>query len=652
MARAVQRKAPETDRLKRNLSFQPQTIDEDARTFWAVAATETPVARWYGSEILLVSSESVLPPRLNGLPVLDSHDRSSVLNQLGRVVEWKIVARELLVKIELAEGERGQHALDLVKSGMLHKVSIGYRIHEYQETDARDGSALLTATLWEPYEVSLVSVPADPNATIRSERKMAKAVSKIRRPVAANPVRSQVEEIDELRSIHEPLDEGVEELETRSGGSTRNARFRRQLDDVIERGVQLGLKRGDIEDEIGDVCSIDEARSVVFDLLTERQNSSRTDGARSRILENSQDQQTDERIIDALAIRLGAKPADMDNPLRSMSLVQIGRQALEARGVATRSLDDMTVADIMVGRSGQRWGEASRAMHTVSDFPLLLQGAGQRALLDRYGAMSSPLKMLSVRRDARDFRTQTFIRPGEAPKLEKVAESGEITRGTLEEDGRGMKLETYAKLFALSRQAVINDDLGAFSDMIGAFAQSSATTEGDLFYALLSANSFAGVTLSDNIAFFHADHGNKAAAGAGISEASVSAAREAMRLQKNVNKTGTAGVVPAVLLVGPKKETEAEKFVASINAATTATVNPFAGKLRVEVENRYEGNGWWLFADPQQRPALMHGYLQGNDGPMIETQQGWGVLGLEFRCVLDFGAAVIDFRAAYFNPGA
>ena len=140
MARAAQRKAPETDRLKRNFSFQPQTIDEDARTFWAVAATETPAARWYGSEILLVTPESVLPPRLDGLPVLDSHDRSSILSHLGRVVEWKIVARELLVKIELAEGERGQHALDLVKSGMLHKLSIGYRIHEYQETDARDGS--------------------------------------------------------------------------------------------------------------------------------------------------------------------------------------------------------------------------------------------------------------------------------------------------------------------------------------------------------------------------------------------------------------------------------------------------------------------------------------------------------------------------------
>lgn len=638
------RKSQSAGNLHRNWSFQPDTLDEKERTVEAIAATEAPVRQWYGYEILQCIDTAVVTTRLAGLPVIDSHDRSSILNILGQVTEYRFEKRQLIVRIRFAEGERGQAALDLVKSGMLSKVSVGYRIHEYEETDARDGSAILTATLWEPYEVSLVSVPADHNASIRGKSKMAKAVKRVRRPAEADPVRGQVDEIDEQR------DEGGEELETRSaGGGARNARFQRQLDDVIERGVQLGLKRDDIEEEVGDVRSIDEARAVIFDLLTERQNSTRTDPVRSR--ERVQDGQADERMIDALAIRLGAKPADMDNPLRSMSLVQIGRQALEARGVATRSLDDQAVADIMVGRSGQRWGEASRAMHTTSDFPLLLQGAGQRALLERYGAMSSPLKMLSTQRNAQDFRTQTFIRPGEAPKLEKVAEGGEVKRGTLEEDARGMKLDTYAKIFGLSRQAIINDDLGAFSDMIRAFAESSATTEGDLLFSLLSANSFAGVTLSDGTAFFHVDHGNKAATGALIEEASVSAAREAMRLQKNVNKTGTAGVVPAVLLVGPKKETEAEKFVASINAATTANVNPFAGKLRVEVENRYEGNGWWLFADPQQRPTLMHGYLQGSDGPIIETQQGWGVLGTEFRCVLDFGCAVMDFRAAYFNPG-
>lgn len=578
MARAAQRKTPDTEKLKRNFSFQPQTIDEEARTFWAVAATETPVTRWYGSEVLLVSEAAIEAGRLDGLPVIDSHDRSSVLNVLGRVIEWKIIGRELLVKIELAEGERGQHALDLVKSGMLHKVSVGYRIHEYQEADARDGSALLTATLWEPYEVSLVSVPADPNAMIRGERKMAKALTKLRRPRSVSTARgdgnSDVELIDDEDDGH---------IETRS--VSRNARFDRQLDDVLQRGVQLGLRSGDLSSAFEDVRSIDEARAIVFELLEAKSRDAMTDPKRVDSREYQGEADIDAQMIDALAVRLGAKSADIDNPLRNMSLVQIGRRTLEARGVSTRSMDDMEIANIMTGRQAVNWAEGARGFHTTSDFPLLLQAAGQRALLERYGPMSSPLKQISMKRNARDFRTQTFIRPGEAPKLMKVSESGEIKQGTLSEDSRGLKLETYARIFSLSRQAMINDDLGAFSDFVTAFAQSSAETEGDLFFGLLSANAYTGATLSDNLPFFHADHGNKAATGAAISETTVSAAREAMRLQKNVNGTGSAGVVPAVLLVGPRRETEAEKFVTTINAVNTDGVNPFGGKLRVEVEN-------------------------------------------------------------------
>ncbi len=157
--------------------------------------------------------------------------------------------------------------------------------------------------------------------------------------------------------------------------------------------------------------------------------------------------------------------------------------------------------------------------------------------------------------------------------------------------------------------------------------------------------------MDDGLPLFHANHGNLSATGFTIAEASVTAARTAMRLQKNVNGTGTAGVTPAVILVGPRMETVAEKFVASISATTTSDVNPFAGKLRVEVENRYDGYGWWMFADPQRRPALVHGYLSGMNGPQVESQNGWNVLGTEFRCILDFGCAPFDYRAAYYNPG-
>lgn len=206
---------------------------------------------------------------------------------------------------------------------------------------------------------------------------------------------------------------------------------------------------------------------------------------------------------------------------------------------------------------------SSRGMHTTSDFPILLQAAGNRALLQRYEPLASPLKSLSAQRNARDFRQQSFVRPGEAPLLEKVLESGEIKSGTTSEDSRGLKIDTYGKMFNISRQALVNDDLGAFSDFLGVFAQSAAETEGNLFASLLLSNEKAGIKLGDDKPLFHTDRKNIGAP-ADITVDSVGFARMAMRTHKNVNGTGTAGVVPAVLLVGPSQETDAEKLVASI----------------------------------------------------------------------------------------
>ncbi|MGO4840619.1 peptidase, partial [Rhizobiaceae sp. 2RAB30] len=134
-----------------------------------------------------------------------------------------------------------------------------------------------------------------------------------------------------------------------------------------------------------------------------------------------------------------------------------------------------------------------RAFHATSDFPALLVDAGQRVLVERFGAELTPLKLLSTMRNARDFRQQSFIRPGEAPKLEKVAENGEIKRGTLKEEKQGLQLEEYGRIFGLTRKALVNDDLGGFANFLLEFARASASTEGDLFYNLISANAFGGI---------------------------------------------------------------------------------------------------------------------------------------------------------------
>ena len=109
---------------------------------------------------------------------------------------------------------------------------------------------------------------------------------------------------------------------------------------------------------------------------------------------------------------------------------------------------------------------------------------------------------------------------------------------------------------------------------------------------------------------------------------------------------------PRHLVVGPSLETTAEQFLHTISAVDSTKVNPFAGALTLHVDPRLTDNSWRLFADPAEVATILVAYLNGADGPMVETRLGWDVLGVEVRAVLDFGCGVNDWRGSYLNPGA
>ena len=75
-----------------------------------------------------------------------------------------------------------------------------------------------------------------------------------------------------------------------------------------------------------------------------------------------------------------------------------------------------------------------------------------------------------------------------------------------------------------------------------------------------------------------------------------------------------------------------------------------SGKLELVVEPRLDAKSstaWYVFADPGMNPVVEYSYLAGSEGPQVDSKAGWEVLGMDFRCVLDFGAGVIDSKGAY-----
>ena len=161
----------------------PGSYDSKKRTVEAVLATDTPVKRPYGSEVLQIDSNSVNLERLlkGGIPVLDSHNQWGINAALGRVESAWCEAGELVGLIAFHDTDAGRDAEGMVARGELTGVSAGYRVNEWNVTDEDgapvdpsrlryddDGSGLTyTATSWELLEASLVTIPADAGAGVR-----------------------------------------------------------------------------------------------------------------------------------------------------------------------------------------------------------------------------------------------------------------------------------------------------------------------------------------------------------------------------------------------------------------------------------------------------------------------------------------------------
>ncbi len=174
----------------------------------------------------------------------------------------------------------------------------------------------------------------------------------------------------------------------------------------------------------------------------------------------------------------------------------------------------------------------TRALHTTSDFPIIVGDTIGRTLRAAYSAAPVDIRRLGRQTTARDFWAVNKVTLGEAPALEKLVEQGSIRAGTMAEAREAYRVETFAKKIGITRQVLVNDDLGAFADLSRRMGQAAAETEARVLVDLLEIGSGNGPTMSDAKALFHVDHGNRAATGAVIADTTLSAARLAMRIRR------------------------------------------------------------------------------------------------------------------------
>ena len=150
-----------TGNLTRSFNFNREAIDEEARTVSLSMSSDAPVERWFGMEVLSHDPSHVDLGRLNdGAPLLMDHNTN---DQIGRVETAMVDGKRGQAVVRFSKSARGSEIFNDVVDGIRQNISIGYRIHEMGIDESRSEGDVETyvATAWQPYEVSVVSVPAD-----------------------------------------------------------------------------------------------------------------------------------------------------------------------------------------------------------------------------------------------------------------------------------------------------------------------------------------------------------------------------------------------------------------------------------------------------------------------------------------------------------
>jgi len=257
-----------------------------------------------------------------------------------------------------------------------------------------------------------------------------------------------------------------------------------------------------------------------------------------------------------------------------------------------------------------------------------------------------------------NFQEHTRYRMNGMFKFEKVGPDGEIKHGQIGEQQFSQRLDTHGIMFSLTRQMIIDDDLGAFTDIPRGIGVGAAEAINDAVWNCILANR----PQKDTIPFF--DNGHKNLMTGTNAKLSIDGLTQAeIKFAEQERVPGRPLGIPAkILLVPITLKVAAELLMKSltVNESTDPNVpkpvnNPHAGKFEM-VSTPYlssaaftgsSATAWYLFADPLRLPALEVAFLGGQDRPTVERADAdFNNLGIQFRGYIDFGVKEQDWRGA------
>jgi len=375
-------------------------------------------------------------------------------------------------------------------------------------------------------------------------------------------------------------------------------------------------------------------------------------------------------------LRASGAPTTIDNQVLSASLMlRCGREGLALKAFGERTVDAarrsritnlVDLASASLQAAGKDPGsyvnrdQMLRAAFTTQHLPTILSDTVGRTLVDAYEESTTDWKKFCYVASAEDFRTQTGVRPAAIPNLSEVGNGGTIRHGTIGEEATySWSVRTHAEMLSITRNTIVNDDLGFVAQISPMLGQAAGRSLNDLIWSNILGGQNAG--------FFSSGNANLLSASSALAVGSLGVAVAAMRSQTD-SQGFDLSIAPAALVVPPGLELTARNLLNSslLVGDTTANTllpsgNPVQGIVpNLIVESRlanarftgYDADAWYLFGGPNTR-AVTVGFLQSQQAPTIEMDDApFDQLGSQMRVVFDFGVALSDPKGAYKATGA
>jgi len=332
------------------------------------------------------------------------------------------------------------------------------------------------------------------------------------------------------------------------------------------------------------------------------------------------------------------------NDFRGMSLLEIARDCLTRAGVRTANLDRYALAELALHhRAGS---------HTTPDFPYILADVADKTLRRAYDEAPRTYEPITRQTTVPDFKAVSRVQMGEAPNLVLVGEDGDITYGTIKEAREQIRAFKYSKGFKITEEALINDDMDAFTRVPAMFGAAASRKKADLVWAVVTDNA----VLADGVALFHTNHANVVAGPTAPSILTISAGMVLMGKQKGLDAATPLNIQPRYIGVPLEYQTTAYQILfGQLYAATADNAVPAWMKNLTPISDArlsaHSATKWYMFADPSQIDVLETVVLAGGptDGIIITIIVDPETRGVKVIATLFFGVKAIDYRGMFRN---